>query len=128
MARRRGCSIEFKRSVAQEYLAGESLNGLARRHDVSRNLIRVWIAKYEAGACTSTGQKARPTRRRRTHPEDDLRRQPETPNGNSGSMGSRRSAQAQGLSGCTREGLDVKRLHERLEAAKAMPRDGKRLT
>ena len=43
-------SIEFKRQVAQEYLGGESLNGLARRYDVSRNLIRVWIAMYEAGA------------------------------------------------------------------------------
>ena len=50
MARHRSYSIEFKRQVAQEYLGGESLNGLARRHDVSRNLIRVWIAKYEAGA------------------------------------------------------------------------------
>ena len=50
MARHRSYSIEFKRQVAQEYLGGESLNGLARRHDVSRNLLRVWIAKYEAGA------------------------------------------------------------------------------
>ena len=50
MARHRTYSIEFKRQVAQEFLGGESLNGLAGRHDVSRNLIRVWIAKYEAGA------------------------------------------------------------------------------
>ncbi len=50
MARHRSYSIEFKRQVAQEYLGGESLNGLARRHDVSRNLIRVWIANCEAGA------------------------------------------------------------------------------
>lgn len=50
MARHRSYSIEFKRQVAQEYLGGESLSGLARRHDVSRNLIRVWVAKYEAGA------------------------------------------------------------------------------
>ena len=50
MARHRSDSIEFKRQVAQEFLGGESLNGLARRHDVSQNLIRVWIAKYEAGA------------------------------------------------------------------------------
>ena len=42
-------SIEFKRQVAQEFLAGESLHGLSRRHDVSRNLIRVWVAKLEAG-------------------------------------------------------------------------------
>ena len=42
-------SIEFKRQVAQEFLAGESLHGLSRRHDVSRNLIHVWVAKLEAG-------------------------------------------------------------------------------
>ena len=41
MARHRTYSIEFKRQVAQEFLGGESLNGLARRHDISRNLIRV---------------------------------------------------------------------------------------
>ena len=44
-------SVEFKRHVVQEYLAGEeSLHGLATRHDVCRNLIRAWIEKYEAGA------------------------------------------------------------------------------
>lgn len=26
------------------------MHGLARRHDISRNLIRVWVEKYEAGA------------------------------------------------------------------------------
>ena len=50
MARHRSYSIEFKRQVVQELLGGEALYGLARRHDVSRNLIRVWVAKYEAGA------------------------------------------------------------------------------
>ena len=50
MARRHTYSIEFKRQIAQEFLGGETLYGLARRHDVSRNLIRVWVAKYEAGA------------------------------------------------------------------------------
>lgn len=50
MARRRSHSVEFKRQVAQEYLGGETLHGLARRHDISRNLVRVWIEKYEAGA------------------------------------------------------------------------------
>ena len=39
MAKHRTYSIEFKRQVAQEFLAGESLHGLSRRHDVSRNLI-----------------------------------------------------------------------------------------
>ncbi len=50
MARHRTYSIAFKRQVAQEYLSGEeSLHGLARRHDVCRNLIRIWVGKYEAG-------------------------------------------------------------------------------
>ena len=49
MAKHRTYSIEFKRQVAQEFLAGESLHGLSRRHDVSRNLIRVRVAKLEAG-------------------------------------------------------------------------------
>jgi len=50
MPKYRAHSIEFKRQVAQEYLAGETLHGLAQRHDISRNLIRVWVARYEAGA------------------------------------------------------------------------------
>jgi len=50
MARYRSHSIEFKRQVVQEYLAGETLHGLAKRHDLSRNLVRVWIQRYEAGA------------------------------------------------------------------------------
>jgi transposase-like protein len=35
--------------VAEEF-AGEILHGPAKRHDLCRNLIRVWVAKYEAGA------------------------------------------------------------------------------
>lgn len=49
MARHRSHSIEFKRQVVQEYLAGETLHGLAKRHDLSRNLVRVWVQRYEAG-------------------------------------------------------------------------------
>ena len=43
-------SIEFKRQIAQEFIAGETLHSLAKRHDVSRNLIRIWVKKLEAGA------------------------------------------------------------------------------
>ena len=50
MAKHRSHSIEFKRQVAQEFLAGETLHGLAKRHDMSRNLIRIWVEKYQAGA------------------------------------------------------------------------------
>src|SRR4029453_6284781 len=51
MARQhRSHSVVFKRQAAEEFLAGETLHGLAKRHDLCRNLIRVWVAKYEAGA------------------------------------------------------------------------------
>src|SRR4249919_3510744 len=49
MAKHRTHSTEFKRQVAQEFLSGETLHGLAKRHDVCRNLIRIWVQKYEAG-------------------------------------------------------------------------------
>jgi transposase len=50
MAKHRSHSIEFKRQIAQEFLAGETLHGLAKRHDISRNLIRIWVKKLESGA------------------------------------------------------------------------------
>ena len=50
MAKHRTHSVEFKRQVSQEYLAGETLHGLSNRHDISRQLIRVWVEKYQAGA------------------------------------------------------------------------------
>ena len=49
MAKHRTHSVEFKRQVSQEYLSGETLHGLAKRHDISRNLIRIWVEKYQAG-------------------------------------------------------------------------------
>jgi len=49
MAKHRSNSVDFKRQVAQEYLGGETLHGLAKRHLISRNLIRIWVAKFEAG-------------------------------------------------------------------------------
>ena len=53
MAKHRSYSIEFKRQVVQDYLTGETLHGLGKRHDISRNLIRIWIAKHDAGALDS---------------------------------------------------------------------------
>ena len=50
MARHRTHSIEFKRRVVEEYLGGEPQHVLSRRHDIARGLIRIWVAKYEAGA------------------------------------------------------------------------------
>ncbi len=50
MAKHRTHSLEFKRQVAQEFLAGETLHGLAKHYDLSRNLIRIWVQRFEAGA------------------------------------------------------------------------------
>ena len=58
MARQRSHSIEFKRQVAQEFVAGETLYGLAKRHDLSRQLIRVWVQRYEAGTLDEDAQAA----------------------------------------------------------------------
>ena len=56
MARQRSHSIEFKRQVAQEFIAGESLYELSKRHGISRQ--RVWVQKYEAGALDEDAQAA----------------------------------------------------------------------
>ena len=58
MARHRTHSIEFKRQIAQEFVAGETLHALAKRHDLSRNLIRIWVGKLEAGAFDDDAQAA----------------------------------------------------------------------
>jgi transposase len=58
MATHRRHSLEFKRHVVQEYLAGETLHGLAKRHDLSRNLIRIWVGKCEAGEFDDDAQAA----------------------------------------------------------------------
>ena len=50
MPKHRSHSIDFKRQVVAEYHAGETLHALGRRHDLSRNLIRIWVEKAEAGA------------------------------------------------------------------------------
>ncbi|WP_020186226.1 helix-turn-helix domain-containing protein [Methylopila sp. 73B] len=50
MTRHRSHSIAFKRQIAQEFISGETLHGLAKRHDLSRKLIRLWVQKFEAGA------------------------------------------------------------------------------
>jgi transposase-like protein len=63
MARYRTYTVEFKRRVAEEHLSGgASLNELARRHDISRELLRTWVTKYEAGEFAGDGP-VRPDRR-----------------------------------------------------------------
>ena len=39
-------SIAFRSQIVQEYLSGETPDGLARRHGLSGNLIRTWVDKY----------------------------------------------------------------------------------
>ena len=34
----------------RSFLAGETLHSLAKRYDLSRNLIRIWVQRFEAGA------------------------------------------------------------------------------
>jgi transposase-like protein len=58
MTKHRSHSAAFKRQVAQEFVAGETLHGLSKRHDISRQLIRVWVGKYEAGALDDDVQAA----------------------------------------------------------------------
>src|SRR6516225_2832128 len=58
MAKHRSHSVAFKRQVAQEFIAGETLHGLSKRHDISRQLIRIWVNKYEAGALDDDVQAA----------------------------------------------------------------------
>jgi transposase len=58
MTKHRSHSAAFKRQVAQEFIAGETLHGLSQRHDISRQLIRIWVAKYEAGALDDDVQAA----------------------------------------------------------------------
>ena len=58
MTKHRSHSAAFKRQVAQEFVAGETLDGLSKRHDISRQLIRIWVGKYEAGALDDDVQAA----------------------------------------------------------------------
>ena len=55
MAKHRVHSIEFKRQVAQAFLSGETYYGLSRRHDLCRNLIRTWVARFQAGELEESG-------------------------------------------------------------------------
>ena len=50
MPRHRSHSVNFKRQVVAEYHSGETLHALSQRHDLSRNLIRIWLGNAEAGA------------------------------------------------------------------------------
>jgi transposase len=58
MAKHRSHSVAFKRQVAEEFIAGEALHALSKRHDISRQLIRIWVSEFEAGALDDDVQAA----------------------------------------------------------------------
>ncbi len=58
MTKHRSHSAAFKRQVAEEFIAGETLHALSKRHDISRQLIRIWVSKFEAGALDDDVQAA----------------------------------------------------------------------
>src|SRR3954469_1651431 len=58
MTKHRSHSAAFKRQVAEEFIAGETLHALSKRHDISRQLIRIWVGKYEAGVLDDDVQAA----------------------------------------------------------------------
>ncbi len=58
MTRHRSHSAAFKRQVAEEFIAGETLHTLSKRHDISRQLVRIWVSKFEAGALDDDVQAA----------------------------------------------------------------------
>jgi transposase-like protein len=56
MTRNRPYTVEFKRRVVEKHLSGGvGLSELARRHGISRELLRIWVKKYEAGELASGG-------------------------------------------------------------------------
>lgn len=58
MTRHRSHSVAFKRQIAEQFLAGETLHALSRQHDISRQLIRIWVGKFETGALDDDVQAA----------------------------------------------------------------------
>jgi len=56
--RHRRHSTEFKLRIVQAYLNGEgSIKGIARQHDISHNLLRIWIEKFRRGELTEEGDR-----------------------------------------------------------------------
>jgi hypothetical protein len=50
MTKHRSNSTAFKRQVPEEFIVGETLLALAQWHEISRQLIRIWVGKFEADA------------------------------------------------------------------------------
>ena len=64
MTKHRSHSAAFKRQVAEEFIAGETLHGLSQRHDISRQAARkAKIAAGNTAAEAKPGARAKPSRR-----------------------------------------------------------------
>ena len=57
MTKHRSHSAGFKRQVASESIPGETLHALSKRHEVSRQMVRI-VGKFEAGALDDDVQAA----------------------------------------------------------------------
>jgi transposase len=55
MTKLRSHSAAFKRQVAEGFIAGHAL---AKRHYISRQLVRIWVGKFEASALDDDVQAA----------------------------------------------------------------------
>jgi transposase-like protein len=66
MTARADWKMRRQRQIVQAYLAKEILHSLGRRHNLARNLIRIWIQTFEAGAFN--GEPPQPTRSKPTRP------------------------------------------------------------
>ena len=54
MTKYRSHSVAFKRQVAEEFLAGETLHALSERHDISRQLVGIGWASSRPAPWTTT--------------------------------------------------------------------------
>ncbi|WP_323824710.1 hypothetical protein, partial [Pseudomonas aeruginosa] len=54
----RSHSVAFKRQVAEECIAGEPLHALSKRLDISRQLIRIGVGKFDVGVLDEDVQAA----------------------------------------------------------------------
>ena len=58
MTKHRSHSAAFKRQVTEEFIAGETLHALSKQHDISRQLIHIWVGRLEAGGSDDDVQAA----------------------------------------------------------------------
>lgn len=66
--RHRRHSTAFKLELVRKFLDGRnSMAALARMHDISRSLLRIWVAQHARGELTLDVQRAESSRDTRAH-------------------------------------------------------------